>query len=59
MRWLDKLKQGFKKTASVLSFSSMDTEELEESLIMADMGVETAMAFVDSWEVLHLSSLVL
>ena len=47
MRWLDKLKQGFKKTASVLSFSSMDTDELEESLIMADMGVETAMSLVE------------
>ena len=42
MRWLDKLKQGLKKTASVLSFKSMDTDELEEMLILSDMGVDVA-----------------
>lgn len=42
MRWLDKLKQGFKKTASVFSFSSMNTDELEEALILSDMGIDTA-----------------
>ena len=42
MRWLDKLKQGLKKTASVLSFKTMDTDELEEMLILSDMGVEVA-----------------
>lgn len=41
MRWLDKLKQGLKKTASVLSFSSMNTEEVEEALILSDMGIDT------------------
>ena len=46
MSWLDKLKRGFKKTASVLSFTSMDTESLEESLILSDMGVDTAAFFV-------------
>lgn len=46
MRWLDKLKQGLKRTANVLSFSSVDTEELEEALIMADMGVDTATKLV-------------
>ena len=42
MRWLDKLKQGLKKTASVLSFKTMDTDELEEMLILSDMGTEVA-----------------
>lgn len=42
MRWLDKLKQGLKKTATILSFPSLDTDELEEALILSDMGVETA-----------------
>lgn len=42
MRWLDKLKQGLKKTASVLSFKTMDTDELEEMLILSDMGIEVA-----------------
>ena len=42
MRWLDKLKQGLKKTASVLSLTTLDTEALEEALILADVGVETA-----------------
>ena len=42
MRWLDKLKQGLKKTATVLSFKSMDTDELEEMLILSDMGIEVA-----------------
>lgn len=42
MRWLDKLKQGLKKTASVLSFKTMDTDELEEMLILSDMGVDVA-----------------
>ena len=47
MRWLDKLKKGLKKTASVLSFQSLNTEELEESLILSDMGVETAEELID------------
>lgn len=42
MRWLDKLKQGLKKTAAVLTFKSMDTDELEEMLILSDMGIEVA-----------------
>ena len=47
MRWLDKLKQGLKKTAGILSIGSVDTTELEESLILSDMGVENAMALSD------------
>lgn len=47
MLWLDKLKTGLKKTAKILSFPSMlSTDELEEALILADMGVETAMSLV-------------
>lgn len=41
MRWLDKLKQGLKKTAAVLSFKTMPSaDELEETLILSDMGME-------------------
>ncbi|MBQ3695357.1 MAG: signal recognition particle-docking protein FtsY [Alphaproteobacteria bacterium] len=47
MRWLDKLKQGLKKTASVLSFASVDVDELEEALILSDMGVETVSELVN------------
>ena len=47
MRWLDKLKNGLKKTAGILSFNCVNTDELEESLILSDMGVEMAMALSD------------
>ena len=40
MRWLDKLKNGLKKTASAFSFHSVDLEEIEEALLLSDMGVE-------------------
>ncbi len=46
MRWLDKLKHGLKKTATILSFKSMDTDELEEMLILSDMGIEVAAELV-------------
>lgn len=39
MRWLDKLKKGLQKTARVFSFRSMNLDELEESLLLADVGV--------------------
>lgn len=45
MSWLDKLKSGFKKTATILRFSGIsptETEALEEALIRADVGYETA-----------------
>ena len=41
MRWLDKLKQGLKKTASIFNFTSISADELEEALILSDMGIET------------------
>ena len=40
MRWLDKLKKGLQKTARVLSLRSMNLDELEESLLLADVGVQ-------------------
>ena len=40
MGWLDKLKQGMKKTAAKLSgVSAADVDSLEEALILADVGV--------------------
>lgn len=44
MGWLDKFKQGMKKTAAVFKFASVDfnsLEELEEALLRADAGVAT------------------
>ncbi len=41
MRWLDKLKQGLKKTASIFTFASVNADDLEEALILSDMGIET------------------
>lgn len=46
MRWLDKLKNGLKKTASVLSFHSVDLEEIEEALLLSDMGLETTQELI-------------
>ncbi|MBR6231753.1 MAG: signal recognition particle-docking protein FtsY [Alphaproteobacteria bacterium] len=49
MGWLDKLKQGMKKTAARLTGVSVsDVDSLEESLILADVGVKTAHELVDS-----------
>ncbi len=43
MSWLNKLKQGLKKTSGLFSDSSlMDTETFEEVLIRSDMGVKVA-----------------
>lgn len=44
MGWLDRFKQGMKKTAAVFKLSSVDfntLEEVEEALLCADAGVET------------------
>ena len=42
MGWLDKLKQGMKKTAARLSgVNGADLDSLEEALILADVGVKT------------------
>ena len=46
IRWLDKLKNGLKKTASALSFRSMDLEEIEEALLLSDMGIETTQELI-------------
>ena len=49
MGWLDKLKQGMKKTAARLTgVSAGDVDSLEEALILADVGVKTAHELVDS-----------
>lgn len=50
MSWLEKLKLGMKKTARLFSFSKMDfetLEELEEALLMADVGVSTTTEIID------------
>jgi len=47
MRWLDKLKNGLKKTASKFSWTEVNVDTLEESLIMADIGIETTQELVD------------
>ncbi|MGN0919726.1 MAG: signal recognition particle-docking protein FtsY [Alphaproteobacteria bacterium] len=49
MGWLDKLKQGMKKTAEKFSgVKAADTESLEEALILADLGVKTAHDLVEA-----------
>ena len=49
MGWLDKLKQGMKKTAAKLSGVSLtDMDSLEEALILADVGVQTTRELTDS-----------
>lgn len=43
-RWLDKLKNGMKKTAALFTFQGSDTaafESVEEALLRADVGYET------------------
>lgn len=49
MGWLDKLKQGMKKTAARLTgVSVQDVDSLEEALILADVGVKTTHELLDS-----------
>ena len=49
MGWLDRLKQGMKKTAARLSgVNSMDLDSLEEALILADVGVQIAHELTDA-----------
>ena len=49
MGWLDKLKQGMKKTAAKLSgISTADLDLLEEALILSDVGVQTAHELTES-----------
>ena len=40
MRWLDKLNKGLQKTARVLTFKTLSTDDLEESLLLADVGIK-------------------
>ena len=50
MIWLEKLKNGMKKTARLFSFSKIDfasLEELEDALLMADVGVVTTTEIID------------
>ncbi len=50
MSWLEKLKNGMKKTARLFSFSKIDfdsLEELEDALLMADVGVSTTSEIID------------
>lgn len=42
MCWLDKLKKGLQKTARVFSFKSLNLDDLEETLLMADVGVKVS-----------------
>ncbi len=39
MRWLDKLKKSLQKTAHILNFKSLNLDDLEESLLLADVGI--------------------
>ena len=44
MGWLDKLKQGMKKTAARLSGANVaDLDSIEEALILSDVGVKMAL----------------
>ena len=50
MSFFDKLKQGLHKTKIAFGFTKVDDnllEELEEQLIMADVGVNTVMELID------------
>lgn len=50
MSWLEKLKFGMQKTARLFSFSRMDLsslDSLEESLLQADVGVQTTVELID------------
>ena len=51
MGFFDKLKEGLAKTRQVFSFTKVDEnlmEELEEKLIMADVGMETTEKIIDN-----------
>ncbi len=51
MSWLESFKLGMKKTARLFSFSKIDAaslEDLEDSLLMADVGVSTTTAILDA-----------
>ena len=51
MGFFDKLKKGLEKTRISLGFTKVDEnlmEELEESLIMADVGVETSEEIISN-----------
>lgn len=51
MSWLEKFKFGMKKTAKLFSFSKIDSsslEELEDCLLMADVGVSTTDAILSA-----------
>ncbi len=54
MSWLEKLKLGMKKTARLFSFSKIDfesLEELEDALLMADVGVLTVSEIIEEIKV--------
>ncbi len=53
MRWLDKLKKGLQKTARVLTFKSLNTDDLEESLLLADVGVNVCDEAVRTVQAQH------
>ena len=46
MSWLAKLKQGLKKTATLLNGGNLDVESLEEALICTDMGVDVTAQII-------------
>ncbi len=47
MRWLDKLKKGLQKTAHVLTLKTLNPDDLEESLLMADVGVKVCHEVIE------------
>lgn len=56
MSWLEKLKFGLKKTARILTGVKMDMsslEAVEESLLMADVGVSTTSQLIDFLKARH------
>lgn len=53
MRWLDKLKRGLQKTAHVLRFKSLSTDDLEEALLLADVGVKVCDETIQAVQAQH------
>ncbi|MBQ9089901.1 MAG: signal recognition particle-docking protein FtsY [Alphaproteobacteria bacterium] len=56
MNWLEKLKFSLKKTARILSGVKMDMsslETIEESLLQADVGVNTTMQLIEELKIRH------
>lgn len=54
MGFFDKLKQGLEKTKQVFNFTKVDEnllEELEEKLIMADVGLETTEKIIENLKI--------